>query len=124
MQAHESKRFGIDPLTDRNFGGREPFGFLGHTPRRDHLASRRYLRNTTTDDRKRSSAAFGADHFGFFMTLPIWILRRISVNWTIANGHGWIGSMAERRNTLGTHSFIRTFVERPIENWILNIGRK
>jgi len=43
---------------------------------------------------------------------------------TIANGHGWIGTMAERRNALGTHSFIRTFVERPMENWILNIGHK
>ena len=48
----------------------------------------------------------------------------LRVKYVIGNGHGWIGTMAERRNALGTHSFIRTFVERPIENWILNIGHK
>jgi hypothetical protein len=75
------------------------------------------------------SAAFGADHFGFFHDATdldfAQKLRKLDLQIeTIANGHGWIGTMAERRNALGTHSFIRTFVERPIENWILNIGHK
>ena len=40
---------------------------------------------------------------------------------TVANGHGWIGTMAELRNALGNPSVIRACMERPIENWILNI---